>query len=579
MAKREVEGAGVLGRLRARLQRGSGSDEPNGAAPSDDEQAEPKSSWVPDDGSNAGEPDNMAEVRARWLAVATGASHQAPTRSAAEEDDTSSWMPAEPSAPEQAAQEPAEPIAEQPAPEPEVSEPEVSEPEVSEPEVSEPEVPEPAEPEPEVEPEPVAEEPTAPEPEPVAEEPTAPEPEPEPVEPVVAEEANEVPTSRWVVTPQPVETGDMGSWLATGQPSAEPQPTEPTASEPHLPAILAGSRRQRLAVEAYCRELSLATASAAAAEALAEFPGGDDTRLLRHTRSVAARHATSGPTRQGWRQKLSAERQADCASTPALLAARANNELDLDQSEQLERHLESCVACQAAELRAQRADRVFAGIAGIELAEAGRERTAAAQTPAADEEPEPATHEWLPAPEAVAAAQDRAAEYPAIEELAPAAALDETDLAPFSRRGLLAVVAGATAVAAAAAIAIVLITHGTTHNKPLAQVSTPAPVTTPAIPHHKTHARPVVRPHRAAVKKPAAHHAPAAASSAASSSTAAASAASSAASAPAATPAPTPTPTPTPAPAPAPTPAPTPSVSAISQPSLGAAGAKQGIGH
>ncbi len=55
---------------------------------------------------------------------------------------------------------------------------------------------------------------------------------------------------------------------------------------------------------------------------------------------------------------------------------------------QLEDHLGSCVSCQAAELRAQRADRAFAGITGLALATAAP-AVAEAAVPEPEPQPEP----------------------------------------------------------------------------------------------------------------------------------------------------------------------------------------------
>lgn len=58
------------------------------------------------------------------------------------------------------------------------------------------------------------------------------------------------------------------------------------------------------------------------------------------------------------------ERREGCNETPSLLAARANGELDAHRSRRLESHLGSCLRCQAAELRAARAERAFATVIG-----------------------------------------------------------------------------------------------------------------------------------------------------------------------------------------------------------------------
>jgi hypothetical protein len=598
VANREVQG-GVLRRLRARML-GRPRVPANGPIASpDDTQPDPKASWLPT--GDADEPANveeqyLSEVRARWLAVALDAGESRST-TAPHPDDPRSWLPAEAGTPQESwvgwlPSEEAAPEAERAPREPELEpEPTVAEPEAEpEPTLAEPEPePEPAVAEPEpptlAEPEPPTPEPVAADREPVATEsawipaqPEAPRVEPAPDEPAspwfvpagrAEAEAESQPTVSMPPEPEPTAP----------EPSApKPPPAEPAA--PELPAILAGSRRQTLAVESYCRELAPAAASAAAAAALGGFPGGDDLALLRRTRAIAARHATVRPPRHGWRNMLAAERHdGTCERTPRLLAMRANGELDEARRAELERHLESCVTCQAAEIRAERADRAFAGVTGIAIeappAVAAEAPAANVVAPGAAEalamaawasEAEPgsaATSEWLPpAPEPGPVRAPATYERPPIEQAPPRR--------PFSRHGLVGVVGGATAIAAAAVLAVVLLTSGSsTKSQSVAQSTTPAPVTRAApAPRHKKAA---AKPHHAA-KKPATHHAAPSATAAASATPAATPTSQPVASSPAPAPAPTPTPAPS-------TPAPSqPSSVSIQQQSLGSTNAPQGIG-
>src|SRR5205807_9483830 len=144
-------------------------------------------------------------------------------------------------------------------------------------------------------------------------------------------------------------------------------------------AISSATRRQALAVESYSRELCPPEAAAGVAdEVLGSFTGDDNVELLRHTRRTAAKHADVPSTRKGWRRS---DRNAACQATPGLLAARANDELDDARGERLEHHLNWCLICQAVELRARRAERAFAGVAGIALPAAATVRAETAPPP------------------------------------------------------------------------------------------------------------------------------------------------------------------------------------------------------
>jgi hypothetical protein len=187
-------------------------------------------------------------------------------------------------------------------------------------------------------------------------------------------------TSPWLPTSERPDEGTEpdSPWLpapkrAIAEPVAQTasaatitQPVHANAP-PGATVLTAASRRAISAVEAYCRELCPPEeASAAAAEVLGSFTAGDELDLLRHTREVSAKHAVQPGSRRGWWLPRGA-RDQECESIPGLLAARANGELDHGAQAALERHLDSCATCQAAEIRARRADRAFAGITRIEL--------------------------------------------------------------------------------------------------------------------------------------------------------------------------------------------------------------------
>ncbi len=214
------------------------------------------------------------------------------------------------------------------------------------------------------------------------------------------------PASSWLPDDQSGHDGDANGrrWLPHGAGGTTTAQPEPAPSEPQLPAperrpsdpqppapepqgaaapesdTSAASSRRRRAVEAYCAELCLPEqASAAATETLGSFVDGDDHHLLRVMRVVAAKHVNPLPDhRRGWRRKLSAEREGECSLTPSILAARANDEMSETERAKLDDHCESCVTCQALELRSRRAERAFAAIMRMPVAAgavAGREAT------------------------------------------------------------------------------------------------------------------------------------------------------------------------------------------------------------
>lgn len=137
---------------------------------------------------------------------------------------------------------------------------------------------------------------------------------------------------------------------------------------PAAPDDSASFGRRTKALQAYCRELFPADlAAATAAEILDSLTGAiEDDGVLLHTTRVAAADKLTG--RSQW--EPAPHGSSECAETPALLAARANDTINDQDHAKLERHLASCLVCRAAEVRAGRADRAFAGILGLRLTHA-----------------------------------------------------------------------------------------------------------------------------------------------------------------------------------------------------------------
>ncbi len=133
-------------------------------------------------------------------------------------------------------------------------------------------------------------------------------------------------------------------------------------------------RRVR-AVKAYCdRFCDPALADVKAAEAVDLFatriqrrPNADEhsvnLELLRIARTVAAEAPMSGIHADGWRDKLvhslAAERHADCVRASELLAARANDEIDVAERDELRDHLRDCERCLAVERQMLDAEQAF----------------------------------------------------------------------------------------------------------------------------------------------------------------------------------------------------------------------------
>jgi hypothetical protein len=180
----------------------------------------------------------------------------------------------------------------------------------------------------------------------------------------------------------PVATVETRRWLL-----------DPPGSRTFVP-----SRREATAVDTYCAELCPpAAAAAAAGEILETFTGSGAADLLSHTRVVAAQHTAARRDQPRLRRR----RERACDSTPALLAARANNTLGDAEAAELDAHLSSCLPCQALELRSQRAERAFAGIlaAGV-AAGIDQDATATMHEAVADDPPAGATSgnpaRWIP---------------------------------------------------------------------------------------------------------------------------------------------------------------------------------------
>ncbi len=236
--------------------------------------------------------------------------------------------------------------------------------------------------------------------------------------------------------------GAPRAWVPNGH-GRRPAPVEP-------------SDRQRLAVEAYCRELCPSDeVPAATAEALATFgvtavrlgqkaTSADHERVLsRATRNSAASHALVGASGSGWRSRvvdaLTAERDVGCRVVPALLARRGNGELAAGEAAALDDHLHDCLRCRATELRMARAERMFTAASRLGVAPPGLTGAVVPEGPVADAAVADAAVAWASAGEAAvgeAAVGEAAvrevsdADVPAPFADAPAAAADSTWIPP-----------------------------------------------------------------------------------------------------------------------------------------------------
>jgi hypothetical protein len=253
-----------------------------------------------------------------------------------------------------------------------------------------------------------------------------------------------VPTEeKWGVVERPADQGSRpgngagngAAWLSNGN-GRRPAPVEPTD-------------RQRLAVEAYCRELCPPDAvPAATTEALSAFSvsaarlghratPADHARVLSSVmRAAAASHAAVEPSGLGWRSRvvdaLTAERDVGCRRVPGLLARRANGDLAGGEAAALRDHLRDCVRCRATELRMARAERTFAtasrlgvmppGVTGVAFTAATAVTGATAVTAANAAAAPSMTADWTAAPVAAAAAAGADAAHAAPATPGPSAA-------------------------------------------------------------------------------------------------------------------------------------------------------------
>jgi anti-sigma factor RsiW len=120
-------------------------------------------------------------------------------------------------------------------------------------------------------------------------------------------------------------------------------------------------------------------------------------------RVLGAEHASVDPKARGWRRVLASERE--CSFTPFLLAACLNGDVSDPERARFERHLESCLTCQAAEVRFVRAERAFAGVlrgraalnSAIAVQAPAPQPTEARPSPPARDIPEPSPQASRPA--------------------------------------------------------------------------------------------------------------------------------------------------------------------------------------
>ena len=179
---------------------------------------------------------------------------------------------------------------------------------------------------------------------------------------------------------------------------------------PHAERPRVDRERDERAVRSYCGELcEPALVATVVVETMKRFeatPDAGEEELLAITRTAAARHARASSRRRGWRGALTAEHEDECARTQSLLAARANGELDANGRAELDKHLAACPRCQAAELRAARAERAFVATIGGDTA-AGASPTSEWLVPGASATSSP-TPDWS-VPEAAPAVSSTSA--------------------------------------------------------------------------------------------------------------------------------------------------------------------------
>ncbi len=164
----------------------------------------------------------------------------------------------------------------------------------------------------------------------------------------------------WVPGSRQQAESNRAAWIAGVAPDSSPEPDQWLAAE----AEPMGAD----AVRAYCAELLSTPHSGRVADeilAATDLASTPADELLQVTARLAAEHASAMLLRPGWRGRRSAK-HVNCHSTPGWLASRAGGDLGGVEQEELEEHLRSCLPCQAAELRAARAERAFAtALAGV----------------------------------------------------------------------------------------------------------------------------------------------------------------------------------------------------------------------
>jgi hypothetical protein len=305
--------------------------------------------------------------------------------------------------------------------------------------------------------------------------------------------------------PEAADDPELASrWLIT--------PGAPSAPHAAVRDLVATRERRIRAVEAYCRELCPPEAAAAAAEAaLSARTPADDGELLQATRVAAAKRSDTPAAPRGWREVLAAEHERPCDATPSLLAARENDTLGPKEKHELEQHLSSCLVCQASESREFRAARAFEAVLDGQPADEkdGVTRESAEIATLRPEAPEDAQR--CAPQQAIAVAAGAAEGSPSSGESAAAVLVEpRTPRAQAKRRlsapnGVRLAIAG-TALLAAAALAAVLLSGTSSHRSPTSvQAPKPAPPARSARIVHSGRAR--AHPPRAAHPRHAARHA------------------------------------------------------------------------
>jgi hypothetical protein len=211
---------------------------------------------------------------------------------------------------------------------------------------------------------------------------------------------------------------DPGRWtLAAGSPSSE------TIESDQEPARTSSPRQREQAVVAYLREfaepdgVAMPEPSSALRAAIADLTVSN-AQLLRSARSEAASTYSRRDSRPGWRRKLAAEHEDECAETAVLLARRAEGNLDADGAKRLGHHLRKCLRCATVQIRAERAGRAFVAAAQMGVATTAVLGSAGVAEPGTVEAAKPATAIFEPSQEA-APISGEPAEEPLVERPRP----------------------------------------------------------------------------------------------------------------------------------------------------------------